>query len=348
MQTFTLTQALQDITDGQTLTSEQAEAVMGDIMDGAASPLQVAALLGALRMRAEATPEIIGFVRAMQARAVPVSSSRELLVDTCGTGGAAGHGLATFNISTAAAFIAAGAGAHIAKHGHRAMSSRCGSADVLEALGVNLQLTPVQIGRCIDEIGIGFMFAPAHHPAMKHAIPIRKELGIRTIFNLLGPLVNPAGARAQVMGVSDRRWIRPIAAVLRELGTQHAIVCHADDGMDEFSTCAPTHYLEVQDGELREGVLDPREYSLACADPKLLEGGDAARNATIIQQLLHDGDGPAADIACLNAAGVLVVAGLAPDFHAGLKLARASVNSGAAREKLARLVGYTNAVGAGK
>ena len=307
MNDLTLSQALHLVTDGTILTSAQAESVMGEIMDGAASPLQIAALLGALRMRAEAPGEIIGFVRAMQKRAVPVVSKRELLVDTCGTGGSSGKSLATFNISTAAAFIAAGAGAHIAKHGNRAMSSRCGSADVLEALGVNPQLSPTQIGDCIDQIGIGFMFAPAHHPAMKHAAPIRKELGIRTIFNLLGPLVNPAKARAQVMGVSDARWMKPIAQVLKELGTQHAIVCHSQDGMDEFSTCAPTNYIEVRGGSLHEAVLDPHEMNCACADPKLLEGGDAVRNATIIQQLLHDGQGATADIACLNAAAVLVL-----------------------------------------
>jgi anthranilate phosphoribosyltransferase len=250
--------------------------------------------------------------------------------------------VSTFNVSTAAAFIAAGAGAHIAKHGNRAQSSKCGRADVLEALVVNVNLTADQIGRCIDEIGIGFMFAPAHHPAMKHVAPIRKELGIRTIFNLLGPLVNPAEATCQVMGVSDARWLRPIAEVLRALGSERAIVAHAEDGLDEFSTCAPTYYIKLENAELREGVLDPHELGLICANPNLLEGGDAARNAEIISQLLHDGDGPTTDIACLNAAAVLMVSGHAADFKEGLALARASVNSGNAREKLARLIEFTN------
>jgi anthranilate phosphoribosyltransferase len=263
-------------------------------------------------------------------------------VDTCGTGGDAHDGVSTFNVSTAAAFIAAGAGAHIAKHGNRAQSSKCGSADVLEALGVNVNLTPGQIGQCIDQVGIGFMFAPAHHPAMKHAGPIRKELQIRTIFNLLGPLVNPAEATCQVMGVSDARWLHPIAEVLRALGSEHAIVCHAEDGLDEFSTCAKTRYIELKNGILKEAVLDPHELGLACADPRLLEGGDAARNAEIISQLLHDGDGPSADIACLNAAAVLIVTGHATDFKEGLRLARTSVNSGNAREKLARLIEFSN------
>jgi anthranilate phosphoribosyltransferase len=186
------------------------------------------------------------------------------------------------------------------------------------------------------------MFAQTHHPAMKHVAPIRRELGIRTIFNLLGPLTNPAGATSQVMGVSDMRWVQPIAEVLLALGTRHAIVAHSEDGTDEFSTCAPTHYIEVKDGALHEGILDPAQLGLACTDPKLLEGGDAQHNATIIQQLLHDGEGATADIACLNAAAVLVAADLAPNFQNGLRLARASVNSGAAREKLILLIEYSN------
>lgn len=334
--------ALQKITGGEVLTPNEAEAAMGEIMDGAASALQVAALIGALRMRGETIDEIVGFACAMRKRAIRVHARSTPLVDTCGTGGDAKHGVSTFNVSTAAAFIAAGAGAHIAKHGNRAQSSQCGSADVLEALGVNVNLTPDQIGRCIDEVGIGFMFAPAHHPAMKHAGPIRKELRIRTIFNLLGPLVNPAEATCQVMGVSDARWLRPIAEVLRALGSRHAIVCHADDGLDEFSTCAPTHYFELHHGELVEGVLDPRDLGLACTDPQLLEGGETARNAEIISQLLHDGDGPSADIACLNAAAVLVVTDQARGFAEGLELARASVNNGNAKEKLARLIEFSN------
>jgi anthranilate phosphoribosyltransferase len=336
-------QSLRAVTNGATLSSEQAEATLGEIMEGGASSLQIAALIGALRMRGESIEELTGFARAMRQRAIPVVSKHAHLVDTCGTGGdASTHGIATFNVSTAAAFIAAGAGATIAKHGNRAMSSKCGSADVLEALGVNLNLSAEQIGRGIDEVGIGFMFAQSHHPAMKHVAPIRRELGIRTVFNLLGPLVNPAGAHAQVMGVSDARWIRPIAEVLAALETRHAIVAHSEDGMDEFSTCAPTNYIEVKNGQLLEKRLHPAELGCACANPSTLAGGDAAQNATIIQQLLHDGEGPTADIACLNAAAVLIVAEMAPDFVAGLKLARASVNSGAAREKLAQLVHYTN------
>jgi anthranilate phosphoribosyltransferase len=334
--------ALQKITAGEVLAREEAQAAMGEIMDGNASSLQVAALIGALRMRGETIDEIVGFASAMRERAIHVNAKSTPLVDTCGTGGDARHGLSTFNVSTAAAFIAAGAGAKVAKHGNRAQSSKCGSADVLETLGVNVNLSPDQIGKCIDEIGVGFMFAPAHHPAMKHVGPIRKELGIRTIFNLLGPLVNPAEATRQVLGVSDPRWLRPIAEVLRALGSERALVAHARDGLDEFSTCAPTDYIELKNGELTERVLDPQELGCACAVPELLEGGDAARNAEIISQLLHDGEGPSADIACLNAAAVLVVCDLAPNFEEALRLARASANSGEAREKLMQLVALSN------
>jgi anthranilate phosphoribosyltransferase len=307
--------------------------------------MQIACLLGALRMRGETVSEISGFARALRDNMIPVNiaaTSSTRLVDTCGTGGDSKHGISTFNVSTAAAFIAAGAGAKIAKHGNRAQSSQCGSADVLESLGVKLDLTPQQIAGGIEEIGLGFMFAPAHHPAMRHVAPIRRDLKIRTVFNLLGPLANPASAHAQVMGVSDRRWIRPIAEVLQSLGTTHAIVAHSEDGLDEFSTCAKTHYIEVLDGELHERVLDPHELSVSCLNPQLLEGGDAARNAEIISQLLYDANGASGDIACLNAGAVLVVAGIAPNIGEGLNLARASVNSGAAREKLQQLIEYSN------
>lgn len=337
-----LTAALRAITAGETLSSAAAEAAMGDIMEGSASPLQVAATLGALRMRGETIDEIVGFARAMRARAVRVHSHRTPLVDTCGTGGdAPKHGIATFNISTAAAFIAAGAGAAIAKHGNRAMSSRCGSADVLEALGVNLALSADQIGKCIDHVGIGFMFAQSHHPAMKNVGPIRKELGIRTVFNLLGPLANPAEATAQVVGVSDARWVEPIANVLVALGSRHAIVAHARDGLDEFSTCAPTDYIEVRDGGLHPGTLEPAELGCGCDNPELLRGGDAPENAAIIRSLLTDSAGPARDIACLNAAAVLIVADLANDFLSGLALARGAVESGAALARLDELVLFT-------
>jgi anthranilate phosphoribosyltransferase len=340
---FNVNSALRAVTSGETLSTEHSEATMGDIMDGTASALQVAALIGALRMRGETIEEIAGFARAMRQRSVKVPATSERLVDTCGTGGdSPKHGHSTFNVSTAAAFIASGAGATVAKHGNRAMSSQCGSADVLEALGVNLSIGPERIAAAIDQIGIGFMFAQAHHPAMKNVAPIRKELGIRTIFNLLGPLTNPAGAHSQVMGVSDARWLRPIAEVLHLLGTQHAIVAHSDDGLDEFSTCAPTHYVEVKDGHFTEGTVAPHELGCACAMPGLLKGGDAQDNARIIRELLQTGTGPTADLACLNAAAVLIAAGVAQDFAEGLERARAAIRSGKAKQKLEQLVEFTN------
>lgn len=342
---FTLRDALIKVTSGGFLTRAEAAVAMNEIMGGEAKTSVIAALVGALKMRGETVDEITGFALAMRAQAIPVNTKAQYLVDTCGTGGdAPKHGIATFNVSTAAAIIAAAAGATVAKHGNRAMSSKCGSADVLEALGVNLKLSPERIGQSIDEIGIGFMFAQDHHPALRHVGPLRRELGIRTIFNLLGPLANPAGASSQVMGVSDERWLQPIASTLREMGTGHAIVCHSADGMDEFSTCAPTHYVEIKNGFCSEQTFDPADYGLACTDAKQLEGGDAETNAAIIRQLLRDGKGPTADIACLNAAAVLIAANIAPNFRLGLKLARATVNAGEALEKLERLIEFSNVV----
>ncbi len=335
--------SLRLVTNGRTLGLEQAQLTMGEVMDGVASPLQVAALLGALRMRGESIEEITGFAQAMQARMVRVEPRSRPLVDTCGTGGdASTHAVSTFNISTAASFIAAGAGATIAKHGNRAVSSRTGSSDVLEALGVRLDIAPEGIARCIDEVGIGFMFAPAHHPALQHAAPIRRELGIRTVFNLVGPLVNPASAQRRMMGVWDARWIEPIAQVLAGLGVERAIVCHSRDGMDEFSTLAPTDYILLDQGQTSRHVLEPRELGIERADARALAGGEASDNARLIEQLLLDSARPTGDIACLNAAAVLIVSGQAWDFGEGLELARASVRSGAARDKLARLAELSN------
>ena len=337
-----VSQALKAVSDGAFLSQAEAEATLADIVDGEPSSLQVAALLGALRARGETTAELVGFARAMRARVVPVEANSTPLIDTCGTGGDSPRGgLGTFNISTAAAIVSAAAGAKIAKHGNRAVSSKSGSADVLEALGVHLNLSPAAIGRCIDQIGLGFMFAPNHHPAMKNVAPIRRELGIRTIFNLIGPLTNPAGASRQVMGVPATKWLEPIAETLRDLGCERALVVHSQDGLDEFSTCAPTEYIELKDGELRAGIYHPDEGGIACLDAKMLAGSDAAGNAIIIQQVLHDGEGPSADIVCLNAAATLIVAHIAPDWNEGIKLARATIWSGAAREKLQQLRDFT-------
>lgn len=339
---MTVSQALRAVTDGEILSSEQAQSLMGDIVDGAPSIAQVAALLGALRTRGEAVPELVGFARALRERVVSVEARSSLLVDTCGTGGNSPQGgSGTFNISTAASFIAAGAGVKIAKHGNRAVSSRSGSADVLEALGVHLDLSPEAIARCIDEVGIGFMFAPAHHPAMKSVAPLRRELGIGTVFNLLGPLANPAGAHRQVMGVPARKWLHPIAQTLLELGCERAFVVHSRDGLDEFSTCAPTDYLELRDGEVTEHVFHPHHNEIHCLDASRLSGGNAQENAVIIEQILNNNQGPSADITCLNAAAILLVADIALDWGEALKLARATVASGEAREKIRDLRDFT-------
>lgn len=339
---MTLQHALRAITGGETLSPLEAEAVMGELMDGHASPVLVAALLSALKTRGETAQEISGFVRAMRARMVRVEVSGRV-VDSCGTGGdAPKHGVATFNVSTAAAIIAASAGARVAKHGNRAASSQSGSADVLEALGVNMNVEPPAVAACIEQLGIGFMFAPSHHPGMKHVAPIRHELGIRTIFNLVGPLCNPASAQSQVVGVPEAKWLRPIAETLRDLGTTRALVVHSDDGMDEISTCAGTSFIEVRNGALHIGRIEPGDYGSVCMVPRALEGGHAARNAEIISQLLHDGQGPTADLACLNAGAILWISDVTPNLQEGVKLARAAANAGAARELLARLVEYTN------
>ena len=340
---MTVSQALRAVSDGAHLSSDEAQLVLSDIVDGSPSPIQVAALLGSLRTRGETAAELVGFARALRARVVPVEATSAPLVDTCGTGGdSPTTGMGTFNISTAAAFIACAAGAKIAKHGNRAVSSRSGSADVLEALGVHLDLSPEAIARSIDEVGIGFMFAPAHHPAMKSVAAIRRELGIRTLFNLLGPLANPANATHQVMGVPAKKWLRPIAQTLLELGCERAFVVHSEDGLDEFSTCAPTHYIELRGGELTEHVFQPHHNDIHCLDASRLSGGDAPENAIIIEQILNGSDGPSADIACLNAAAVLQVAGLAPNWGEGLKLARAATRSGQARETLRSLRDFTS------
>ncbi len=337
-----VSQALQAVSNGEILSAPCAELVLGDMVDGNPSQLQIAALIGILRGRGEAVSELTGFARAMRARMVPVKCESEGLIDTCGTGGSPRRvAAATFNISTAASLIAAAAGVKIAKHGNRAASSSSGSADVLEALGVHLNLSADALARAIDEIGIAFLFAPNHHPALKAVGPLRREIGIRTVFNLLGPLANPAGAARQVLGVPGQKWLRPMAETLLELGCERAFIVHSEDGLDEFSTCAPTDYLEIKNGAISEHRFEPDFLGLLCIDAKLLGGGDAAQNATLIQQILHDGQGPSADIACLNAAAILLVADLAENWPDALKLARASVSSGAAREKLAQLQGFT-------
>jgi anthranilate phosphoribosyltransferase len=277
----------------------------------------------------------------MREAAVKVEAKSRPLVDTCGTGGDGAH---TFNISTAAAFIAAGAGVKVAKHGNRAASSQCGSADVLEELGVNLNLSPEQVARCIDEVGIGFLFARSFHPAMRHAAPVRSELGVRTVFNLLGPLTNPAGATRQVLGVFDAQWVEPIAHVLKNLGAERAFVVHGAGGLDEISTLGETHVAEVGQDTILSYTIAPEEFDIQRAMPDDLRGGTPQQNAEIVLECLDAVPNPRRDIALLNATAAIVAAGLAEDLKEGLERAQQSVNSGAARETLEALIALSHSV----
>ncbi len=320
------------------LSESEAEAVMMRIMNGEATPAQIGAYLAALRAKGETVVEIIGFARAMRRQATPVHATRHPLVDTCGTGGDRAN---TFNISTAAAFVVAGAGLAVAKHGNRSVSSRCGSADVLQALGVKLDLPAEALGRCIDEVGFGFLFAPMLHPAMKHALAPRKEMGVRTVFNILGPLTNPAGASVQVMGVYDSALTRPLAQALGELGSEAAFVVASADGMDELTTAGPNHVASLRHGQVTSFDLDAATYGLQRAAPSDLRGGDAAENARICRQVLSGAQGPHRDVVLLNAAAALVAASQAEDMQEGLVRAAESVDSGRALQVLQSLIAFT-------
>ncbi|MCC6627777.1 MAG: anthranilate phosphoribosyltransferase [Chloroflexi bacterium] len=329
--------AIARVVGGETLTRDEAHQVMEEIMTGEATPAQFGALVTALRMRGETVDEVAGFAAVMRAKALPVHVDGPL-VDTCGTGGDASG---TFNISTAAAIVAAGAGARVAKHGNRAMTSQCGSADVLEGLGVKLDLTPEQVARCIETVGIGFMFAQAFHPAMRFAGPPRREIGIRTVFNILGPLTNPAGAQHQLIGVGHRELVPKLAEVLRQLGARHALVVHGLDGMDEISISAPTLVQEFHDGAMRQYELRPEDLGFATAPRDAIAGGDIAHNVAVIRRLFTGGNGPARAVVLLNAAAAVRAAGLAPSLEAALPLAERSLDSGAAAATLERLITFT-------
>jgi anthranilate phosphoribosyltransferase len=324
---------------GTSLTEAEMEAAMRALMDGSATPAQVGGWLVALRMKGETVDEIIGAVRAMRSYALRIEPRAAVVVDTCGTGG---DQRGTFNISTAAALIAAGAGLTVAKHGNRAMSGTVGGADVLETLGVKIDLPPAQVAACIDEIGIGFLFAQAFHPAMHHVAGARRELGVRTIFNLLGPLSNPAGARHQVVGVFAPEWTEPLAQALGRLGARHALVVHGDDGLDEISLAAPTQLSEWNNGSVRTYRVTPEEFGFSRCREDALEGGSREAAASIIRGILAGATGPRADISVLNAAAVIYVGGLAPSLAAGIDRARESIGSGRARQKLEQLVKFTN------
>jgi len=299
--------------------------------------VQTGAFLIALRAKGETVPELVGLARTMRSLATPVATAREDLVDTAGTGG----GPSTFNVSTTAALVAAGAGCAVAKHGNRSNTSRCGSAELLEALGVNIELTPEQVGRCIDEIGFGFMFAPRHHAAMAHVVPVRKALGVRTIFNFLGPLTNPAGARRQLVGVSDRHYQETIAEALLGLGCERALVVAAEDGVDELSTAARTRVIEVADGRTAEWFAEPGAYGLAPAELEGVAGGSPEENAAATRAVLGGEQGPRRDLVLLNAGAAIYVGGRAADLGEGVGKAAEAIDSGAALDLLDRLVAAT-------
>ncbi len=330
--------ALARLLDGHDLSREEARGVMDSIMTGEATSAQIAGFLIALRAKGETADEIAGCAEAMREHALVVRPQRGDLVDTAGTGG---DGAKTINISTAAALVAAAAGAGVAKHGNRAVSSASGSADVLEALGFNLELAPERIARSIDELGFGFLFAPTHHPAMRHAAPVRRELAARTVFNVLGPLTNPAGARAQLVGVYSPELVRTIADVLVRLGATRAFVVHGDGGIDELSPSGPNVVCEVLDGDVRTRNIDPLELGLERCDPAELRGGSPQENAAAIHAVFAGENGGRRNAILLNAAGAIAAGGHAEDLREGLGLARDAVDSGAAAAQLQQLIAFS-------
>ncbi|HEY3327182.1 MAG TPA: anthranilate phosphoribosyltransferase [Novimethylophilus sp.] len=329
-------EALQLLLERSDLTHAQMLDVMRQIMGGELTPAQIAGLLIALRMKGETVDEIAAAAEVMRELSTKVViSADEHLIDTCGTGG---DGIQTFNVSTVAAFVAAAAGARVAKHGGRSVSSTCGSADVLEALGVNVNLTPQQVAKCVNEIGIGFMFAPNHHSAMKHAAPVRRDLGVRTLFNLLGPLTNPAGAKNQVMGVFDKDLTGKLAHVLKQLGSRHVMVVHGADGMDEISFAGDTFVAELKDGRVNEYVLNPQQFgmSLHCATDIRVQNAGASKD--MLLSVLEGQAGPARDIVLLNAGAAIYVAGIADSLKAGIAAAAQAIDTGIAKHKLEQLI----------
>ena len=326
------------VATGATLTHDEASGAFEQMFAGEATPSQMGALLMGLRVRGETVDEIAGAVSAMRSKMLRVAAPANA-IDVVGTGGDASG---SFNISTCAALIVAGAGVPVAKHGNRALSSRSGAADVLSALGININLSPEAVGRCIAEAGIGFMFAPAHHPAMKNVGPTRVELGTRTIFNLLGPLSNPAGVKRQIVGVFSKQWTTPLAQVLKNLGTERAWIVHGSDGLDEITTSGPTSVASLEDGKIKTFEISPDEFGLRKVKPEALRGGDAAENAQAVLNVLKGKASAFRDVALFNAAAALVVAGKAKDLKDGLHAAAHSVDSGEAEGKLDRLIRVSN------
>ena len=331
--------AITTLADRSSLTEQEAESVMLEIMEGAATQAQIAAYLMGLRLKGETVEEIAGSVRAMRAKAVRIAIGDPLVVDTCGTGGDGAH---TLNISTTTAVVLAGAGLTVAKHGNRSVSSKSGSADVLSALGVKIDLPTERVADCINEVGIGFLFAPLYHGAMKHCAGPRQEMGIRTMLNLLGPLTNPAGATIQVLGVYEGRLTSLLGKVLMHLGSQHCFVVHGMDGLDEITLTTKTQISEAKGGVLSNYLLDPGEFGLALVPAKQLTGGTPQENAAMTRDILQGRKGPKRDIVCLNAAPALVAGRKAVTLQEGFLLAGQVIDSGAASEKMARLIAFTN------
>ncbi len=327
-------EAIQTLVSGKSLTMDEASSVMEEIMEGQVTPAQFGAFVTALRLKGETVDEIAGMAKVMRAKAIRVTVS-DPVIDIVGTGG---DGLNSFNISTVTAFVVAGAGLKVAKHGNRAASSQSGSADVLEALGVNLKLTAEQVQRCIEEAGIGFMFAQAFHPAMKYAGPPRREIGIRTVFNILGPLTNPAGAKNYLLGVADGSMVEKMAQVLKSLGCNHALVVHGEDGLDEITISGKTQVCELKGGRIKKYTVSPEDFGLPTASLDSLKGGTAQENASLLRKILAGAPGPQRDVVLMNAAAALVAGDKAKTLRQGLDLAKEAIDSGRAIARLEQLI----------
>ena len=327
--------AIRAVAEGRDLTPEEMSTVMRIIMTGEATEAQIGGFLIGLRMKGETVGEIAAAAEVMRDLSARVKVDRNGLVDVVGTGGDAVH---TFNISTASALVAAGAGAKVAKHGNRSVSSKSGAADLLEATGVNLDLSPEEVAQCIEEVRIGFMFAPRHHSAMRYAVGPRREMAVRTVFNLLGPLTNPAGAPNQLVGVFAPEWVRPVAEVLQRLGSDHVLVVHSEDGLDEMSIAAPTLVAELKEGEVTTRTVAPEDFGLVRADLSTIIVGSTAESLALVEQVLAGRDGPARDIVCLNAGAAIYAAGVAATLEEGVEMAGRATKDGSARERLDALV----------
>ncbi len=327
------------LVEAKNLQEKEAKQVMGEIMEGKATPAQIASFLTALRMKGETVAEITGFARAMLEKVDAFSIKIDTLVDTCGTGG---DSLNTFNISTVVAFVVAGAGLTVAKHGNRALSSKCGSADVLEALGVKITIPKEKVKECLEKIGIGFLFAPCCHPAMKHALAPRQEMGMRTVFNILGPLINPLGANVRLMGVHSSSLTEPLARVLKNLGVRNAFVVWGEDGLDEISINARTRITELKEGKIKTYYIRPEDFGIQRASLEEIMGGDREKNTRILKDILGGEKGAKRDVVLINAAACLIAAARAKSFKEGIEIATESIDSGKAKEKLGALISFTN------